>query len=263
MFLDSPQNPKIQRWSELKTKKGRQAQGAFLVEGMRLVEELLACALDVEAVLWDTATDALPQSLIDAVQARGLDLVEASPRAFLQVSDTVTPQGVLAVAKLPAPVRAPETVRFGLVLDAVRDPGNVGTLIRSADAFAVDVVYCGAGSADPFSPKVVRSSMGGTFRVALQSGGVEGLVESWLTAHPEGRVVLGDANATTTSDQFDFRPPLLLVVGGEAEGASPQVRRLATDSVRIPMPGAADSLNAGVAGSILLYAASCQLTGGS
>lgn len=258
VYIESPQNPKIHRWSQLKTKKGRLAQNAFLVEGMRLVEDLLRSSLEVEAVLWDVGTDTLPDALSEAAQERGVPVVEVSPRAFAQVSDTVTPQGVLAVAKHTGMQTPTAQVRFGLVLDNLRDPGNVGTLVRSADAFGAAIVHCGSGTVDPYSPKVVRASMGGTFRVPLQTGDTAAFVRSWRAEWPDGRVVLADAKAQVDCDQFDFCQPVLVVIGGEAFGASAEMAGLATDQVQIPMTGMADSLNAAIAGSVLLYEASRQ-----
>lgn len=258
VYLESPQNPKIHRWSQLKSKKGRLTEGAFLVEGVRLVDDLLRSSLVVEAVLWDVGTDELPETLTETAQLRGVPLIELAPRAFAAVADTVTPQGVIAVAKLPRADVAPPSVKFGLVLDNLRDPGNVGTLVRSADAFGADLVLCGTGTVDPYSPKVVRASMGGTFRVPVQSAATAEFLTAWREVWPEGRIVLADAKADLDCDHFDFTGPVLIVIGNEASGASALAAGLATDTLQIPMTGMADSLNAGIAGSILLYEANRQ-----
>lgn len=258
VYLESPQNPKIHRWSQLKSKKGRLTEGAFLVEGVRLVDDLLRSSFEVEAVLWDVGTDNLPEDLTETAQLRGVPLIEVAPRAFAAVADTVTPQGVIAVAKLPQTGVEPSSVAFGLVLDNLRDPGNVGTLVRSADAFGVDLVLCGSGTVDPYSPKVVRASMGGTFRVHVESKATTVFLSAWRDAWPDGKVVLADAKGQVDCDQFDFRGPVLIVIGSEATGASAEAEALATDTLQIPMTGMADSLNAAIAGSVLLYEASRQ-----
>ncbi|MDQ0188796.1 TrmH family RNA methyltransferase [Alicyclobacillus cycloheptanicus] len=258
MYLESPQNPKIHRWSQLKAKKGRQTHGAFLVEGSRLVEECLRSSFEVEAVLWDVGTDELPDPLTEAAMQRGVPVIEVAPRAFAEVSDTVTSQGVIAVAKLPNAALPPGQASFCVALDGVRDPGNVGTLLRSADAFGADAVYCGTGTVDPFSPKVVRASMGGIFRFPVHHGDSVALISSWRQAWPEGQVALADAHADMDCDALDFCRPTLILVGGEAFGASPEAAALATVKIRIPMTGMADSLNAAIAGSVLLYEANRQ-----
>lgn len=258
MLIESPQNPRVHRWGQLKTKKGRREHGAFLVEGARLVEESLRSSFEVEAVLWDVGTDELPTHLTDAAKERGVPVFELSPRAFAEVSDTVTPQGVISVVRTSDAHVPPSQVRFGLVLDGLRDPGNLGTLLRSADAFGADVVYCGSETVDPLAPKVVRASMGGIFRVPVQTGDTAALVEAWRTAWPNGQVALAAADATADCDEVDFRQPTLIVVGGEAFGASEVAVLQANVRVRIPMTGMADSLNAAIAGSVLLYEASRQ-----
>ncbi|MCF8567282.1 RNA methyltransferase [Alicyclobacillus tolerans] len=256
MYIESPQNPRIREWSKLKTKKGRQLNGAFLVEGIRLTDELLRSSLTVDALVWDVGTDELPQALLDAAANRGVPFIEVSPQAFAQLADTVTPQGVIAIAKLPDALmesNGAPLLRYAVLLDGVQDPGNVGTLLRSADAFGISAVCAGSGTADPFSPKVVRASMGGLFRVQVQDSDSVKFVQSWKSLWPDGQVVVATADAATDCYRADLTKPTLLVIGGEAFGVSNEVAQLADIKVRIPMTGMADSLNAAVAGSVLLY----------
>jgi TrmH family RNA methyltransferase len=263
MYLESPNNSRVKEWSHLKNKKGRTEQGRFLVEGYRLVEEALRSGLVVDAILWDVGTDELPDALQEAAYERGAPIFELSPKAFASVSDTVTPQGVIAVVRKPSIRKdgtqtAPSRV---LLLDGLQDPGNVGTLLRCADAFGIEEVCCGTGTVDPYSPKVVRASMGGIFRVPIVVEDVAKYITKWMSLQPSGRVVMSSADAREECDAFDFTKPFVLLIGSEAFGVSEAARTLATADVKIPMVGMTESLNAAMAGSVLLYEAFRQRRG--
>ncbi len=260
LFLESPQNPRVKAWASLKTRKGRQQTGQFLAEGLRLVDELLRSSLEVTALLWDVSADELPDSLRDAASERGVPIFELSPSAFKSVSDTVTPQGVMAVAKLPDNSRmdGAEFPSHVLLLDGVQDPGNVGTLIRTADAFGIGAVCCANGSADPYSPKVVRASMGGLFHLPVTSVDGCSYIRMWREKWPNGQVLVTAAGAPLPCDEVNLRNPALIVIGGEAYGVSKEVVELADQKIRIPMTGMAESLNAAIAGAVILYEVSRQ-----
>lgn len=257
MYIESPQNSRIREWAKLKTKRGRDLDQAFLVEGMRLTKEVLESSLTVEQVLWDVGTDELPDSLLDRMRQRKVPLIEVSPAAFKVVSDTVTPQGVLAVVKIPEIHPVSEEAFAGaahtLLLDGLQDPGNVGTLLRSAEAFGLDSVWMGTGTVDPYSPKVVRASMGGLFRLRVASVDSVKLILSWKERFPSGQVVVTAADGSLPCDAADLTKPCLFVLGSEAFGVSDAVVELADIRLRIPMTGLADSLNVAIAGSVLLY----------
>jgi RNA methyltransferase, TrmH family len=252
MFLESPQNPRVRTWSGLKTKKGRSQEGEFIVEGMRLVEELLDSDLDVSALLWDVGTDELPRHLLAKASARELSPWELSPKAFEAVSDTVTPQGIIAIARLPQS-DLPSMPSHVMVLDGVQDPGNVGTLIRSAEAFGFQTMFCGTGTVDPYAPKVVRASMGGLFRLDVFSGDSVDFIQSWKSQWPNGQVVLTTAHADISCKEADLSLPSLVLIGSEAFGVSTAAADLATLPVKIPMSGHTESLNAAIAGSVVMY----------
>lgn len=259
MYIESASNPRVKTWSQLKTKKGRQTTGLFLVEGIRLVAEGIASGLRVEAVLWDVGTAELPADIVTALQASRVPVVELSPTAFAAVADTVTPQGVIAVVKRPdgrlAAALQGRAAALALALDGVQDPGNLGTLLRSADAFGASLVGCGSGTVDPFSPKVVRASMGGLFRVRVSTEATGSFVQRWKSENGLGQVVSTAASSTTLCTEVNFCKPTLLLIGSEANGISDAVAALADVTVRIPMELQAESLNAAMAGSILLYEA--------
>ncbi len=251
VFIESVANDRVKNWAKLKVKKGRIQQGACIVEGIRLVEELLASGWTVQCLLWDSGTDELPDSLLAQAKARGIQLVEMSPEAFAAVSDTVTPQGVIAIANIPTAV--PHYPEAAVLFDGVQDPGNLGTLIRSAFAFGCTEVISATGSADPYSPKVIRATMGSLFRVNTVVQEAVAYIRAWRQHHPDGQVVAADASATVHAHQQNFAGPCLVIIGNEAAGVSAEAASAATVHVRIPMVAGAESLNAAMAGTIMLY----------
>lgn len=228
----------------------RRAENAFVVEGVRLVEEATAAGWPCRLVLYTAELGARGAALLPVFRAAGAQVEEVAPHVLKAASDTQTPQGLLAVLHIQKK-RPPHPLAFALILDQVRDPGNLGTILRTAAAAGVQAVFLAPGSADAYAPKVVRAAMGAHFRLPIQS-------LSWaeigdLVEHSRLHVYLADAEAGISYTRADFRLPLALVVGGEAEGASPFADRLATGRVHIPMPGGMESLNASIAAALLFF----------
>jgi RNA methyltransferase, TrmH family len=250
--IQSQANPAIKRVRSLQRRKVRETERAFVVEGRRAVGDALAAGAVPQLLLVregdEELVGALPHSAAAPVR-------RVSPAAFDPLSETATPQGVLAVFPFPdVPLPRSETPLL-LVADGVRDPGNLGTLVRAAAGAGVTAVYLTAGTVDPFHPKVVRGAMGAHFRVPirwLDGGAVEEVV-----ARCPVRVV-ADARAGRSYDEVDWSGPAALVVGSEAEGAGGTTRALATDAVRIPLASAVESLNVAVAGAVILFEAARQ-----
>jgi TrmH family RNA methyltransferase len=163
------------------------------------------------------------------------------------LSQTETPQGILAVILL-IDLPIPTSPNFIVIAGQIRDPGNLGTLLRSAAAAGVQAVIIPPETTDPFSPKVVRAGMGAHFRLAAHS-------TTWdnIRAYTKGlQVFLADMDGKSCWET-DLRQPLALIIGGEAEGASKEAQQLANQKISIPMLGKMESLNAGVAGSVLMF----------
>lgn len=255
--ITSVSNPRVKQLrSLLANRKERRHERLFVVEGVRLVEEALRCGAHVDRLLYVPAQLELSERgrhlLHEARQLRVAH--EATPEVLAAVSDTVTPQGV--VAMLGWPDRAPRGNGLQLVLDALQDPGNVGTLLRSAEATGVTQVLCTRGTADLFGPKVVRSAMGAHFRLPLrQDLGWEELDAALL---PADHIYLAEARAQMLYYAADWRQPSVVIVSNEANGASDGARERATKAIMIPMAQAVESLNAAVAGSVILFEAARQ-----
>jgi TrmH family RNA methyltransferase len=238
----------------LKSRRGREKHGFFLTEGVRVVEDLLASGIDLEfAVVAPTLGDnargkALQQKLGELTTVRELD-----ERSLGQITETETPQGVLVVAHIPTLTL--ESVKLDrrsvvLVLDAVQDPGNVGTLIRSADAFGAVAVIGLPGTTDFWSPKVIRSATGAAFRIPLLNVSTDAAWQ-WLAQH-DVAICGADMNGGPV-DALQRDGSAALVVGNEGAGLTAATRAQLTHLVSIPMRGDTESLNVAVAASILLY----------
>lgn len=249
-LITSPQNPKIKLVRALsgRTRERRQA-GAFVAEGVRLLEEALASNWPFRFALYTSGLGERGQQLLTLMAQRGIEVEQISSKLLSAIGETESSQGILAVLadEAPQPVRP---LHFVLIVDSVRDPGNLGSLLRAAEAAGVDAVFLAPGTTDAFAPKVVRAGMGAHFRLPLYEVSWEEMrtqvsVYGWS-------VYLADMQGRSCWETA-FQTPLALIIGGEAEGATAPARALATQSVSIPMQGKAESLNAAVAGAVLMF----------
>jgi TrmH family RNA methyltransferase len=240
---------------DLARRKARERDGLFVVEGVRAVEELLASPLTITGVL---CAPQLVESergahLRAEVERRGLHVSDASEREFASAATTESPQGVLALAEIPgrdfAPLAGRSTLRL-LVLDAVQDPGNVGTLIRTAHALGADATLALPGTVDVWNAKVVRSAMGSLFRHHAFMTPVETFRDF---VEREGVELWGADVAGTPIAAPATTPRIALAVGNEGSGLTPTIRGMVRRSVAVRMRGDAESLNVAVAAGILLH----------
>ncbi len=241
--ITSLKNPKVTIWKSLKDRKGRRETGCFLAEGRKMTEEALASAFPVEAILVDDARMeefALPENLP----------VYAMPGHVLAaVCDTKTPQGIAAVVRMAdVPARGS---RFA-AMDGVQDPGNVGTIIRTADAAGFDGILLSNQCADVFSPKVLRATMGSIFRMGIRV--TDDLPALLKKMAGEGFAVLSSQlDGTPFYQRESVGEKFVLVIGSEGNGVTDEVKAVATHKVKLPMRGGAESLNAAVAAGIMMY----------
>jgi RNA methyltransferase, TrmH family len=237
---------------DLRRRKARDRHTRCVVEGVRAVEEVLAAGVTPVGVLLGPDADATPraQALRDALAARGVPQERVDARDFASAADTDSPQGVLAV--VPVPERALADVPTDgpvLLLDAVQDPGNVGTLVRSAAALGAAATIALPGTVDLWNAKTIRSAVGAQFRhLALHAAWDD--VAAWLAQRD---LPLWGADLTGVP-VAEWRPsgPVALALGNEGNGLTPMVAAACTGRVTIPITGAAESLNVAVAGGILL-----------
>ncbi len=238
----------------LRRRKTREREGLVLVEGIRSVTEALEAGAEPVFAVVSPRLDTLAwgADLLATLCARVEDVERLGDAELDALADTERPQGVLLVCRQRSwdVAELRQRGRY-LVLDAVQDPGNVGTLVRAATAFDVDGVIVLDGTADPWGPKAVRSSAGMTFRVSVGLAEADAVVE--LLRESDVPLFVADASGVDVAD-VSTPASWALAVGNEGVGTRETLRLAATRFVRIPMPGPAESLNAGVAGAILLYA---------
>ncbi len=228
--------------------KERREAGAFVAEGVRLVEEALSAQWPFRFVLVGENLSERGKALLTRLNSRGVEVEIVANGLMQAIGETENTQGILAVLEA-AQLPIPQQPTFVLIPDQIRDPGNLGTLLRTAAAAGVEAVFLPPETAEAFAPKVVRAGMGAHFRTPIQTC-------TWdeIRTRTQGlSIPLADMGGSISCWQADFRVPLALIVGGEAEGASPAAKKLATSNVSIPMPGKIESLNAAAAGAILMF----------
>jgi RNA methyltransferase, TrmH family len=253
--ITSSHNPKIQQVRSLAARRQeRQQSQSFVVEGVRLVEEALQSGWQPQNIFFTDQLSSRGKNLLEVFLKSGTDVEEITPHLMESLAETETPQGILAtfaMQELPLPQGR---LDFVLVLDNIRDPGNLGTLLRTACAAGLQAVLLTPGTADVFSPKVLRAGMGAQFRLPALTLPWEKIQSICHThANPPLKIFLAEGQQGAPCWDLDLRQPLALIIGSEAEGASHEARQMAEGLIKIPMPGGSESLNAAVAGSILIF----------
>jgi TrmH family RNA methyltransferase len=255
--LTSRENTFIKTVIALQTRKGRKKHRLFLAEGPHLLEEALNSSYEVKAVL--TKGELKRQGeLWERIEAQSIPVYAVAPKLFTELTETENPQALLGVVAQPPesagfPAVEPDFLGLGLV--QIQDPGNLGTILRTAWAAGVQHIFITPGTVDPYSGKVVRASQGGIFNLRISPLPLPTLL-SW--AKEKGiKVWAADPDGPRLYYQADYTAPTLFLFGNEAHGfaltgsfAPPTVKR-----IRIPLPGGADSLNVAIAAGIMLYEA--------
>lgn len=247
IIIESNQNKIIKEVNSLKAKKERDKTGLFILEGKRLVDEIPNS--------WEIKYLLKAESYSEDINFEKVYTVKDS--LFEKISETVNPQGILAVCHIKEfDVTNVDYSNspFFVVLENVTDPGNMGTLIRTADAAGADWIFLSKGCVDIYNPKVIRATMGSIFHLPIYRNlNLMDLMEDFknnnvktLAAHLKG---------TSTPYKVDMTTACAVIIGNEANGLSDEISEMASDLVKIPMPGKAESMNAGIAGGILIYEA--------
>lgn len=249
-MITSVKNSRIKEIRSLQSRpKTRKESGLVVVEGMRLAEEALAAGWKTQLCLYTPDLAQRGLQIIEALQAAQVPVEPVAEHVMKSVSDTQSPQGILLVLEqqsLPLPDH-PDCV---LVLDQMKDPGNAGTLIRTAAAAGFEAVLLTEGSVDAFSPKVIRAGMGAHFRLPIQSLSTAQVVERCQALGLTLWAASVDSGQSYTA--ADLRTPLAIVIGSEAHGVEESLYAAAR-RLHIPMPGGGESLNAAAAGAVLIF----------
>lgn len=257
-ILSNPKSERVKRIASLVRKKERQAHGRFIVEGPQAVRELLIHRPELTETVYTTLGNEAWQSEIDRLASdAGVRLERATGEVITAMSETVNPQGVVAVARSWGGdvADALKGARLVAILHEIRDPGNAGTVLRAADAAGADAVIFAGESIDPFHPKVVRSTTGSLFHVPVAvvdtlADAVDAVKTAGLSAFAAD---VRGADVLEARAEGALAGPIAWVFGNEARGLSEPDRALADRSVKLPIYGAAESLNLATAASVLLY----------
>lgn len=255
--IDSRDNKTYRQLAELRRPRMGKADGLVFLEGLRLCADALQSgAVPVFLLLSDKAADlAASRELLSDLPA-DIEQLRLPDHLFNSLCDTRQPQGIALVCRSPLldqPSGPPLSAGLYLVAEEIQDPGNLGTMIRTADAFALDGVLLTAGTVYPFNDKVMRASMGSCFHVPLYVMPDVKAVTDWLSAADRPIPLLAADPDGQDIRRSDLPVPAALVIGNEARGLSAEARTLCSQLIRIPMPGCAESLNAAAAAAILCY----------
>ncbi len=242
--IDSVQNASVKSWKKLHTKKEREKTGLFIIEGFHLVEEALKSDI-VETLLLTEETNIPAAWKLD-----NISLVIVTEEVIQLLSETETPQHVIAICKKQAYGEISMEGTF-LLIDAVQDPGNLGTMIRTADAAGVTAVIVGNGCVDVYNGKTIRSTQGSLFHLPV----LKGDLSEWIPKLQENRVTVYGTSLQNAKPYQDVQPVknAALVVGNEGSGVQQELLSLTNENLYIPIHGQAESLNVSVATGVLLY----------
>lgn len=247
--ITSTANPQVKAWKKLADKKGRKKTQTYLLEGWHLVKEALLANEAIDNILIAPNF----KYLEELTKLTDIELTKISPAIAAQLSETKTPQGIFAEVKIPKLSLEPTTAKGAwLFLDGVQDPGNIGTMVRTADAAGFAGVVFGAKTADMYHPKVVRSMQGSQFHLRLISSDLSPWVQAFKTAkYPVfGTELNKDARSY---DQVGQHENFALIMGNEGNGVSQELLTQTSLNLYIPIKGRAESLNVAVAAGILMF----------
>ena len=255
MELTGLQNPVVKAAAELKQKKYRTQNGLYLAEGLRTAEEAVAYKA-VETLFYVATDDDRTMQLLEQAAMQNIKLVCVNENVMKKIADTETPQGIIAVCKMRQP-KLENLLASGkmlLVLDRVGDPGNIGTMLRTADAAGIGGLVLLKGCADIYAPKTVRSSMGSLFHIPVLSGVSE---QEFVSATKKAGydLLVTCLDGADNLYKADLSGRIAFVMGNEAGGVSETLLEKADKRVYIPMAGRAESLNVAMAAGIVMFEA--------
>ncbi len=259
--ITSSSNPTIKKIKSLHRKKDRWINKLYIVEGIKMVEEIIDNGYDVEYLLYTEKLFDLKGGVELFNRIKHYEnLINLPDNLYKEISKVETPQGIMAV--LPFKETSIENILkksnpFLILLDRIQDPGNLGTIIRTADAFGVDGILISEGSVDGYNPKVVRATMGSIFRVNILH--IKKSLNILEELKNRGiKIYSTSLQGKNYIQEINFKIPSLLIIGNESKGVSDELLNMAHSLIKIPMVGKAESLNAAVASSIIMYEAMKQ-----
>jgi len=253
-MITSKKNPRIQFIrSLLQDRKTREESGLFLLEGVRIVNDAMANHAQILEVFFSRDLSDRGMRLVEKLTQEGIAVDEVEEWVFKSLMETSNSQGIAAICRIPE-TKFPENLDFVILADQLRDPGNMGTLMRTAASAGAQAVLATPGSVDLFSPKVVRSAMGAHFHIVCKEMEWDQIRQLLYTkTSPALTVYNAAADGAKNFRDCDFTLPTLLIIGSEADGASETAANLTNYKISVPMHGNFESLNAAVAAGIIIF----------
>jgi len=255
-MITSKDNNKIKYIRLLNSKKGRNSDHAFVAEGIKFVNESLTEKVDIEFVLISNHILEKKETndLVEALNKSGINFYVCEDGIFNSVSETINSQGILAVvSKLEQKKeKILENYKFIVLCDRIQDPGNLGTIIRTSDAFGSAAVILNKGCVDVYNPKVIRASAGSMFRVPFIIGDETTEIINYLK-QARYKIVSTVINSDYSFDDVEKSEKICVVIGNEGQGVSEEIRESSDINITIKMDGRAESLNASIAAGICIY----------
>ena len=243
MIITSKDNEIIKNIKKLKEKKYR--LDSYIVEGIKMVKEAISENQEIELI-------AIREDFKINFDTKNIKIITVSSKVFNDISDVKTPQGILAVIKKKPNKQIETNTDYILALDSLQDPGNMGTIIRTADSANINQIIINKTTVDPYSPKVIRSTMGAIYRTNIIE--VEDLKATLKEMKSKGfQIITTDLKATQSIYDINYNNKTVVVIGNEANGVSQEILQTADKKVIIPMLGKTESLNASIAASIMIY----------
>ncbi len=253
--IRSTDNPKIKFWYQLRSKKGRDNNSLFIIEGIKLIEEAVKSGQIFEDIIIEENKN-FPYHMLDLINESNESITTTfvAEHVMKKLSDTEKPQGVLAIIKKNKPsvqslfLQGKNCV---LLVDQIQDPGNLGTIIRSADATGVDAIFLGKGTVELFNAKVVRSAMGSMFHLPIIEGDLDELIP--MLQGSDYLIVGTSPYAEESFYDIDLKKKVAVLIGNEAKGLHKNRIEQVDKMVNIPIIGDAESLNVAMATTVVLY----------
>jgi TrmH family RNA methyltransferase len=244
-FIESIQNQRVKHWKKLLTKKERESSQQFMVEGFHLVEEAMMAGVVEDIILGDGVE---PPTFRNTTR---INFYRVTKEVVKEISETETTQGIFAICKIQEQTVDLKLMQSTLLLDGIQDPGNLGTIVRTADAAGIRAIVLGDGTTDLYNPKTIRATQGSLFHLPIVKANIVQLLPELKKA---GVTVLGTAlqNAKIFTE-VEKPAKVALIVGNEGQGVSKDLLSMTDQNVFIPIYGKAESLNVGIAAGILMY----------
>lgn len=257
MIIESINNQKLKLIRKLAKKKTRHKEGLYILEGVRLIQHAIDNGVNFKYILFSTDVFDVNggRALVKDIYKKEIDYAQVEDYIFEKVSDTVNTQGVIAVIEMNSVVDSYKVKDLNdqcLFIDRIQDPGNLGTIIRTADAAGFKDVFISKGTVDPYNQKVVRATMGSIVNMNIHF--VKNSVDTLKKLKDaDYKIVVTDLDSNSSYNEVDYNDKSILVVGNEGNGIEKSILGLKDQSVYIPITGSAESLNVAIASGIIMY----------